>query len=49
MPDEVAVSGAELEALVRGVCFKTGPPRAVGVEVEWLVHAPGRPGHVLSA
>ncbi|MYR29527.1 MULTISPECIES: ergothioneine biosynthesis glutamate--cysteine ligase EgtA [unclassified Streptomyces] len=49
MPDEVAVSGAELEALVRGVCFKTGPPRAVGVEVEWLVHAPERPGHVLSA
>lgn len=29
---------AELEALVRGICFKTGPPRRVGVEVEWLVH-----------
>ncbi|WP_326661298.1 ergothioneine biosynthesis glutamate--cysteine ligase EgtA [Streptomyces canus] len=29
---------AELEALVRGICFKTGPPRRLGVEVEWLVH-----------
>lgn len=27
-----------MEALVRGICFKTGPPRNVGVEVEWLVH-----------
>ncbi|WP_326685871.1 ergothioneine biosynthesis glutamate--cysteine ligase EgtA [Streptomyces sp. NBC_01795] len=25
-------------ARVRGVCFKTGPPRRVGVELEWLVH-----------
>ncbi|MEV0637350.1 ergothioneine biosynthesis glutamate--cysteine ligase EgtA [Streptomyces sp. NPDC050619] len=33
-----AVSEAEVEALVRGICFKTGPPRTVGVEVEWLVH-----------
>lgn len=34
------------EALVRGICFKTGPPRRVGVEVEWLVHelhGPRRP------
>jgi Peptidase inhibitor family I36 len=34
---------ADLEALVRGICFKTGPPRTVGVEVEWLVHDPDRP------
>ncbi|WP_155054254.1 ergothioneine biosynthesis glutamate--cysteine ligase EgtA [Streptomyces blattellae] len=33
-----AVSEAEVEALVRGICFKTGPPRSLGVEVEWLVH-----------
>lgn len=32
-----AVTEAEVEALVRGICFKTGPPRALGVEVEWLV------------
>ncbi|WP_428815105.1 glutamate-cysteine ligase family protein [Streptomyces albus subsp. chlorinus] len=25
-------------ARVRGICFKTGPPRRVGVELEWLVH-----------
>lgn len=29
---------AEMEALVRGICFKTGPPRTLGVEVEWFVH-----------
>jgi glutamate--cysteine ligase len=33
-----ALTEAEVEALVRGICFKTGPPRSVGVEVEWLVH-----------
>lgn len=33
-----ALSEAEVEALVRGICFKTGPPRRLGVEVEWLVH-----------
>jgi glutamate--cysteine ligase len=33
-----AVTEAEVEALVRGICFKTGPPRSLGVEVEWLVH-----------
>ncbi|MEU8590796.1 ergothioneine biosynthesis glutamate--cysteine ligase EgtA [Streptomyces sp. NPDC048664] len=38
-----AVTDAEVEALVRGICFKTGPPRTVGVEVEWLVHELGEP------
>ncbi|MFC8516100.1 ergothioneine biosynthesis glutamate--cysteine ligase EgtA [Streptomyces sp. NPDC057257] len=33
-----ALTEAEVEALVRGICFKTGPPRGIGVEVEWLVH-----------
>lgn len=33
-----AVAEAEVEALVRGICFKTGPPRALGVELEWLIH-----------
>jgi glutamate--cysteine ligase len=32
-----AVTEAEVEALVRGICFKTGPPRFLGVEVEWFV------------
>ncbi|ANP50988.1 glutamate--cysteine ligase [Streptomyces griseochromogenes] len=33
-----AVTEAEVDALVQGICFKTGPPRTLGVEVEWLVH-----------
>ncbi|MFJ9210172.1 glutamate--cysteine ligase EgtA [Streptomyces sp. L-9-10] len=28
----------DAEDLLRGICFKTGPPRTVGVELEWLVH-----------
>ncbi|KOU48956.1 ergothioneine biosynthesis glutamate--cysteine ligase EgtA [Streptomyces sp. WM6378] len=28
----------EADDLLRCICFKTGPPRAVGVELEWLVH-----------
>ncbi|WP_055491176.1 ergothioneine biosynthesis glutamate--cysteine ligase EgtA [Streptomyces sp. TP-A0356] len=38
-----AVTDAEVEALVRGICFKTGPPRCLGVEVEWLVHELHKP------
>ncbi|MGV9566359.1 ergothioneine biosynthesis glutamate--cysteine ligase EgtA [Streptomyces sp. NPDC003480] len=38
-----AVTEAEVEALVRGICFKTGPPRTLGVEVEWFVHELRRP------
>ncbi|KWX01598.1 hypothetical protein LI90_2630 [Carbonactinospora thermoautotrophica] len=34
--DPLSESGAE--AYVAGVCFKTGPPGRVGVELEWLVH-----------
>ncbi|MFD8253327.1 ergothioneine biosynthesis glutamate--cysteine ligase EgtA [Streptomyces werraensis] len=37
-PYRTAVTEAEAEALIRGICFKTGPPRRLGVEVEWLVH-----------
>ncbi|MFG2146953.1 ergothioneine biosynthesis glutamate--cysteine ligase EgtA [Streptomyces sp. NPDC048696] len=28
----------EADDLLRCICFKTGPPRYIGVEVEWLVH-----------
>ncbi|MFD9974171.1 ergothioneine biosynthesis glutamate--cysteine ligase EgtA [Streptomyces sp. NPDC059017] len=28
----------DAEDLLRCICFKTGPPRTVGVELEWLVH-----------
>ena len=27
----------DAEAHVHGICFKTGPPRRIGVELEWLV------------
>ncbi|MEC4020727.1 ergothioneine biosynthesis glutamate--cysteine ligase EgtA [Streptomyces sp. H27-D2] len=27
-----------MTAQVRGICFKTGPPKRLGVEVEWIVH-----------
>ncbi|MFD5304362.1 ergothioneine biosynthesis glutamate--cysteine ligase EgtA [Streptomyces rochei] len=37
------VTEAEVEALVHGICFKTGPPRRLGVEVEWLVHEASAP------
>jgi len=32
-----ALTEAEAEAHVQGICFKTGPPGRVGVELEWLV------------
>lgn len=37
-PDRVLHSRAEAEAYVASVCFKHGPPRLVGVELEWTVH-----------
>ncbi|MFD7712506.1 ergothioneine biosynthesis glutamate--cysteine ligase EgtA [Streptomyces sp. NPDC059785] len=37
-PERSVVTEAEVEALVRGICFKTGPPSRLGVEVEWFVH-----------
>ncbi len=33
----------EAEDLLRCICFKTGPPRSVGVELEWFVHDLHRP------
>ncbi|MFJ9729503.1 ergothioneine biosynthesis glutamate--cysteine ligase EgtA [Streptomyces sp. NPDC101209] len=33
------VNETEAEELIHGICFKTGPPKRVGVEVEWLIHA----------
>ncbi|MFI1963342.1 glutamate-cysteine ligase family protein [Streptomyces pathocidini] len=41
-----AISEAEAWAHVQAICFKTGPPRRLGVELEFLVrdaHAPSRP------
>ncbi|MCF6522325.1 ergothioneine biosynthesis glutamate--cysteine ligase EgtA [Streptomyces sp. JJ36] len=37
------VGEEDAERHVRGVCFKTGPPRRTGVELEWLVRDPADP------
>lgn len=34
---------ADAEAYVASVCFKHGPPRLIGVELEWLLHRPHAP------
>ncbi|MFJ4923341.1 ergothioneine biosynthesis glutamate--cysteine ligase EgtA [Streptomyces sp. NPDC088725] len=36
--EETALGEDDAEDLLRGIAFKTGPPRLVGVELEWLVH-----------
>ena len=35
--DAAPLTEADAEAHIRGICFKTGPPGKVGVELEWLV------------
>ncbi|NEB73613.1 ergothioneine biosynthesis glutamate--cysteine ligase EgtA, partial [Streptomyces fulvissimus] len=45
----VAPSEDSFSELVRGICFKTGPPRTVGVELEWLVHDAADPLREVSA
>ncbi len=42
-------SRAEAEAYVASVCFKHGPPRRVGVELEWLVHPASAPAAPVDA
>ncbi|MCO1577464.1 ergothioneine biosynthesis glutamate--cysteine ligase EgtA [Crossiella sp. SN42] len=39
---------AEAEAYVASVCFKTGPPALVGVELEWTVHHADHPRRPLT-
>ncbi|GAA0945349.1 ergothioneine biosynthesis glutamate--cysteine ligase EgtA [Pseudonocardia zijingensis] len=34
---------ADAETHVGSVCFKHGPPRLIGVELEWLLHRPPEP------
>lgn len=35
---------ADAEGYIVSICFKTGPPRLVGVELEWTVHDDADPG-----
>jgi glutamate--cysteine ligase len=39
----------EAEAYVAAVCFKHGPPRLLGVELEWLLARPAAPAEPLDA
>jgi glutamate--cysteine ligase len=48
-PPAVLRSQADAEAYVASICFKHGPPRLVGVELEWLVHAASAPAAPLDA
>ncbi|MGW4941690.1 ergothioneine biosynthesis glutamate--cysteine ligase EgtA [Actinoplanes sp. NPDC004185] len=34
---------------ISGICFKTGPPRRIGVELEWTVHRSDAPAAYLEA
>ncbi len=38
----------EVEARIRAICFKTGPPALVGAELEWTVHRTAAPGAPLT-
>jgi glutamate--cysteine ligase len=40
---------ADAESYVAGTCFKTGPPRLLGVELEWFVHDTRRPRTTITA
>lgn len=42
------IGEAAAEDLVHGICFKTGPPRVLGAELEWFVLDAERPGEPLS-
>ncbi|HWM04998.1 MAG TPA: ergothioneine biosynthesis glutamate--cysteine ligase EgtA [Actinophytocola sp.] len=39
----------EAEAYVASVCFKHGPPKLIGVELEWIVHHEDDPRRALDA
>jgi glutamate--cysteine ligase len=38
---------AQAEDHITGICFKTGPPRRIGAELEFTVHRSGSPGAYL--
>src|ERR1700759_2825693 len=40
---------ADAEAHIHGICFTTGPPQRVGVELEWLVRDPRDPAQPVRA
>ncbi|MGW6982939.1 ergothioneine biosynthesis glutamate--cysteine ligase EgtA [Streptomyces sp. NPDC054932] len=51
-PDPIpppSISERQAEDLIHGICFKTGPPRLIGAELEWLVLDAERPEQPLPA
>lgn len=42
-------SQEEVEAYIRAICFKTGPPARIGAELEWTVHHTAAPRAPLDA
>src|SRR5579872_4028556 len=42
------VDQIQADTYIRGICFKTGPPRLLGVELEWLVRDRGDPAAPVS-
>src|SRR5690349_17744715 len=41
--DRVLRGTAEAIEHIEGICFKTGPPRWIGAELEWTTHRAGDP------
>lgn len=48
-PPDSPLTESAAEDLIHGICFKTGPPRLVGAELEWLVVDAERPWLPLTA
>ncbi|GAA3350487.1 ergothioneine biosynthesis glutamate--cysteine ligase EgtA [Amorphoplanes nipponensis] len=49
MSDGVLRHLAQAAEHISGICFKTGPPRRIGVELEWTVHRSDAPAAYLRA
>lgn len=47
--DRVLRRAAEAIEHITGICFKTGPPRQVGVELEWTTHLTADPSAYVTA
>lgn len=45
--DQVLKGAAEAIEHIEGICFKTGPPRWLGAELEWTTHRAGDPAAYL--
>ncbi|WP_430780264.1 glutamate-cysteine ligase family protein [Actinoplanes sp. G11-F43] len=47
--DRVLRRTADAIEHIRGICFKTGPPRQLGAELEWTTHRAAEPSAYLTA